>query len=39
MHVHFHVIPRYENDDFKMHIVEHELNFEELAKLHKQITE
>jgi histidine triad (HIT) family protein len=39
MHVHFHVIPRYENDDFKMHIVEHEPNFEELAKLHKQITE
>ena len=39
MHVHFHVIPRYENDDFKMHIVEHEPNFEELAKLHKLITE
>ncbi len=39
MHVHFHVIPRYENDDFKMHIVEHEPNFEELAKLHKEITE
>ena len=39
MHVHFHVIPRYENDDFKMHIVEHEPNFDELAKLHKEITE
>ena len=39
MHVHFHVIPRYENDDFKMHIVEHEPNFEELGKLHKKITE
>ena len=39
MHVHFHVIPRYEDDDFKMHITEHEPNFEELAKLHKLITE
>ena len=39
MHVHFHIIPRYENDDFKMHIVEHVPNFEELAKLHKEITE
>ena len=39
MHVHFHVIPRYEDDDFKMHIVEHEPNFADLAKLHKEITE
>ena len=39
MHVHFHVIPRYEGDDFKMHIVEHQPDFDALSKLHKQIIE
>lgn len=39
MHVHFHVIPRYEGDNFKMNITENEPNFEELSKLHKHITE
>lgn len=38
MHIHFHVIPRYENDDFKMNIVEHEPNFDNLALLHELIT-
>ena len=38
MHVHFHVIPRYEDDNFKMHIVKNEPNFDELSKLHKLIT-
>ena len=38
-HYHIHIIPRYGNDECYFHESPHEANFEELAKLHKQITE
>lgn len=38
MHVHFHVIPRYPDDDFKMNITEHAPDFDALKTLHELIT-
>ena len=38
MHFHLHVIPRYENDNVRLCQGENEPNFEELAKLHKLLT-
>lgn len=38
MHFHLHVIPRYGNDEVDFHQVEHEPNFEELAKLFDFLT-
>jgi histidine triad (HIT) family protein len=37
-HYHIHIIPRYGNDECYFKESPHEPNFEELAKLHKQIT-
>ena len=38
-HYHIHIIPRYGNDECYFKESPHEPNFEELASLHKQITE
>ena len=38
-HYHMHIIPRYGNDECYFKEAPHDANFEELAKLHKQITE
>ena len=38
-HYHIHIIPRYGNDECYFKESTHEPNFEELASLHKQITE
>ena len=38
-HYHIHIIPRYGNDECYFQESPHEPNFEELASLHKQITE
>ncbi len=38
-HYHIHIIPRYGNDECYFHEAPHDANFEELTKLHKQITE
>lgn len=38
-HYHIHIIPRYGNDECYFHEAPHDANFEELSKLHKQITE
>ena len=38
MHFHLHVLPRYGNDEIDFHQVEHEPNFDELAKLYDKLT-
>lgn len=38
-HYHIHIIPRYGNDECYFKESPHDPNFEELASLHKQITE
>ena len=38
-HYHIHIIPRYGNDECYFKESPHEPNFEELSKLHKEITQ
>lgn len=39
MHFHLHVLPRYGNDEIDFHQVEHEPDFEKLAKLYTKLIE